>query len=993
MGMWSRLRKTLLGARHRDEVDEELQFHLEMAMREAGDDDRDRARRALGNVTLIAEDTRAMGVFGWLESILRDARFGLRQLRRSPTLTLAVIFSLAIGIGANTAIFSLVDAALLKPLPVRDADDLVILEWLGRGFPPGVNNVNGEVHTVGGNQSQGSSVSASIYRQLAASQRESRDSRDSHDSHVPRDSKVFAALIGLGAFPDAAAIAGDTFPAEQIGVQYVSGNFFSGLQVPLAIGRPFEVDDDRLGAEPLVIISHRFWVSRFGRSPGVLDRRVRINNVPARVIGVAPPAFFGLRVGAWPDVYAPLAAKVAFQAPARAGAPLVEDDANWWVRMIGRLEPGVEAETARVRLNGAFRALIPQDVTATATATANAPATAPATPAAAAAPATARAVATPPATATATATATAPAVAPAIEPRVAPDLVTLPGARGFDALGQRDARALRILVPLVAVLFVLVCANVANLLLSRSVGRQRESALRLTLGATRRRLFRQHLIESGVLALIGGAAGLALGYVLAHGIHLLFQSGRDASNAFDLHIDARMLAFTVALSMCAAFVFGLAPALRAARADLGESLKTQSRSVLGGLSRMPRVLVSVQIALSLSALVAAGLLSRSLHNLRTTDVGFAYEHLAYATVIPARAGYTSDRIEPYAARVRDELRRLPGVTHVSEVQTRLLSGGGNHGSIHVPGRPYRRGVGAHMNRVGEDFFATIGIPLLTGRLLTAKDLPPADVQAPVISPGSAQPGNMQRSGGAQAAEAVVVDELFVKQFFPNEQPLGRRFGIGPNDSSRYEIVGVVASSRYNSLRAELAASFYQAYRPGGTVHFAIRTSGAPASLAAAVRTLVAGIDPAVPLTEFHTQAALIDRLLRTERLLGFLSAAFGAIALTLAVVGLTGLLAYAVVRRTNEIGVRMALGARPDDVTRMVLRDALWMLAAGMLLGVPCAYALAKTMSSELFNLQPLDPATLALALATLLIATCIAAWLPAARAARIDPVSALRQE
>jgi predicted permease len=345
------------------------------------------------------------------------------------------------------------------------------------------------------------------------------------------------------------------------------------------------------------------------------------------------------------------------------------------------------------------------------------------------------------------------------------------------------------------------------------------------------------------------------------------------------------------------------------------------------------------------------------------------------------------------ARVRDELRRLPGVTHVSEVQTRLLSGGGNHGSINVPGRPYRRGVGAHINRVGEDFFEAIGIRLLTGRLITARDLPPADVQAPGISPGSSQPGSMLRSGAAQAAEAVVVDELFVKQFFPNESPLGRRFGIGPNESSRYEIVGVVASSRYNSLRNELAASFYQAYRPGGTVHFAIRTAGAPANLAGAVRTLVAGIDPAVPLTEFHTQAALIDRLLRTERLLGFLSAAFGVIALTLAVVGLTGLLAYAVVRRTNEIGVRMALGARPDDVTRMVLRDALWMLTAGILLGLPCAYALAKTMSSELFNLKPLDPATLGLALATLLIATCLAAWLPAARAARINPVNALRQE
>ena len=961
MGMWSRLRKTFRGGTHRDEIDEELQFHLDMLAREAGetDEDRARARRSLGNVTLIAEDTRAMGIFGWLESVLRDARYGLRQLRRSPTLTLAVILSLAIGIGANTAIFSLVDAALLKPLPVRDPNNLVILEWIGRGFPPGANGINGELRDIGNNQNQGSSVSSRTYRQLAIGQRD-----------APRDSKVFATLIGIGAYPEAVAIAGDTFAAEQIGLQYVSGNFFTGLQTPLAIGRPFEVNDDRVGAEPLVIISHRFWINRFGRNPDVLGRHVRINNVPARIIGVAPAGFFGLRVGAWPDVFAPLGAKVTFQPPSRVGAPVAEDDANWWVRMIGRLEPGIDAQTARVRLNGAFRGLITPD--ATGAAVASAPASTP-TGAPASAPASAPAN---PAT-------------PVVEARTVPDLVALPGARGFDALSPRDAQALRMLVPLVAVLFVLVCANVANLLLSRSVGRQRESALRLTLGATRRRLFRQHLIESGVLASIGGATGLALGYALARGIHLLFQSGRDVSNAFDLHIDTRMLAFTVALSMCAAFVFGLVPALRAMRADVGEALKTQSRSVMGGVSRMPRVLVSVQIALSLSALVAAGLLSRSLHNLRATDVGFAYDRLAYATVVPSRAGYTLDRIEPYVVRVRDELRRLPGVTHVSEVQTRLLSGGGNHGSLNIPGRLYRRGVGAHMNFVGEDYFATMGIPLLSGRLLTAKDRPPAEPQSTTIPPGSTRPGTTP----AAAPEPVVVDALFVKTFFPDGNPLGRRFGVGPNSSNGLEIVGVVANTRYNSLRNEPVGNFYQAYRPGGTAHFAIRTSGAPANLATSVRTLVANIDPAVPLTEFHTQTALIDRLLRTERLLGFLSVAFGAIALTLAAVGLTGLLAYAVVRRTNEIGVRMALGAKPKDVTRMVLRDALWMLAAGVVIGLPGAYALGKTMSSELFNLPPFDPTTVAVALATLVAATCIAAWLPAARAARINPVSALRQE
>lgn len=930
MGMWSRLRKTFRGGRHRDDVDEELQFHLEMAMREAGDNDRDRARRALGNVTLIAEDTRAMGIVGWLESVLRDARYGLRQLRRSPTLTLAVILSLAIGIGANTAIFSLADAALLKPLPVRAPQELVIYEWEGPSFPPGATNINGEFREVGQNLSRGSSVNGSTYRQLAAA----------HNHDVP--DQPFAALIGVGAYPDGAALSADGQPAEQIGLQHVSGNFFSGLQIPLALGRSFTTADDRVGAEPLVIISHRLWVARFGRTADVLDRRIRINNVPARIIGVAPAGFFGVRVGSWPDAYAPLAARFAFQAPSRDGKPAVEDDGNWWIRMIGRLRPESDVEAARTRLNGAFRALIPAEAITDNT----------------------------------------------IGPREVPNLVTMPGARGVDAINPRDAKALRILLALVAVLFVLVCANVANLLLSRSVGRQRESALRLALGATRRRVFRQHLIESGVLALLGGGAGLALGFVLAHGIHLVFQTGRDASNAFDLHVDARLLAFTAVLSMGAAFVFGLIPALRAARADLGDALKSQSRSVIGSISRLPRALVAVQIALSLSALVAAGLLGRSLHNLRTNELGFEYRNLAYATVSPGRAGYTPDRIEPYVARLREALRQLPEVTHVSEVQTRLLSGGGNHGSLNIAGRPYKRGVGAHFNVVGEDFFETMGIPLLSGRVFTASDRRPADRQPPGPAAGSSQPGLTK-----QPPAPVVIDTLFAKKYFPNENPIGRRFGLGPQNSDGFEVVGVVAPSRYNSLRDAPDAAFYQTYRTGGTVHFAIRTAAAPANVARAVRAAVASIDPNVPLAEFHTQDALIDRTLRTERLLGFLSVAFGVIALTLAVVGLTGLLAYAVVRRTNEIGVRVALGAKPAEITRLVMRDAWWMLAAGMVFGVPLAYALARTMRSELFNLQPLDPATMTLAFAILLIATALAAWLPAARAARIDPVSALRQE
>jgi predicted permease len=586
---------------------------------------------------------------------------------------------------------------------------------------------------------------------------------------------------------------------------------------------------------------------------------------------------------------------------------------------MARLKPGVPEAAARTRLDGLFRNLaVPDSVT--------------------------------------------------VEPTKIPQLITEPGRRGFDWGNPRDARALWILMLLVGLLLLIVSANVANLLLSRSVGRQRESAVRLALGAARTRLFRQHLIESGILALLGGAAGLTLGYVLAQSIHGLFQSGRDASSAFDLHLDLRVLGYTSALSILTALLFGLAPAVRAARADLGDALKAQTRSVMAGRLRLPRLLVSLQIALCLAALVAAGLLGRSLAALKSTDVGFDRENLAYASVNPSRAGYSAERTGPYVDRVREELARLPGVLRVSTVSFRLLSGMGNNGLMNFLGRPLNLANRANLNSVGDGFFETLRMPLIAGRTIGQRDMRPN-------------------------AEAVVVDEAFARQFFPNENPLGRRFGFGPKENNRFEIVGVVGNSRYNSLRTDWYPTVYEPYHPGGTVHFAIRSSMDPARLAEAVRQAVASVDPAVPVTEFRTQTALIDRFLRTERLLGFLSGAFGLVALTLAAIGLGGLLAYAVARRTNEIGVRMALGAGAGDVIRMVLRDSLWMVGTGILIGLPCAYVIAGALKTMLFQLEPLDPATTALSFLTLFAVALIAAWVPARRAARIDPVTALREE
>jgi predicted permease len=906
--MWSRIRKIFRGDQHRAEIREELRFHLDMDVGD-GHDPRE-AHLRLGNVRRLEEETRAVGIVEWLESIMQDVRYGLRQLRKTPALVAAVVLSLTIGIGANTAIFSLVDAAILRPLPVKDADSLRIVEWTNQGFPEGVTNINGDFKRIAGGRFQGSSVSANLYRRLA------------------REQTGFDALIGA-ADPISVAMAVHSSPAEQASLEYVSSNFFQSLGVPLVMGRPFRTEDDRAGREAVVIVSHRFWVERLAGARDALDRNVRINNVPARIVGVAPPGFFGARAGEWPAVYAPLAMRVAFE-PERSAGRRGEDDSDWWVRQIARLKPDVPEAAARTQIAGLFRNMaVPEGRK--------------------------------------------------IEANNIPGLIALPGRRGFGARNARDAGALWILMLLVGTLLLMVCANVANLLLSRSVGKQRESAVRLALGAARVRLFRQHLIESGVFALLGGAAGLMLGYVLARGIHLLFQSGRDASSAFDVHLDLRVLAFTGALSIVTAFLFGLAPAVRAARADLNDALKAQTRSVAGGRLRLPRFLVSIQIALSLVALVAAGLLGRSLENLKWTDAGFERDNLAYATVNPRQAGYSPERIGQYIDRVRQELARLPGVLRVSPVEVRLLSGYGNAGRVSIPGRPVpiEKGIVAPtqmatMNRVGEGLLETLRIPLVAGRALDARDMHPN-------------------------AAAVVVDELFARHFFPNQNPLGRRFGFfGSKENDHYEIVGVVRATLYNSLRNDPAPAVYAPYVPGelrGAVHFAIRASMDSGALAEEVRKAVASVDPAVPLTEFHTQTALIDRMLRTERLLAFLSGAFGVVALTLAAIGIGGLLAYSVARRTNEIGVRMALGAATGDVVRMVLRDSFWMVGAGIVIGLPCAYAMGKVLTAQLFHLKGLDPQTAALAFCALAAITLLAAWAPARRAARIEPMTALREE
>jgi predicted permease len=907
MSLWSRIKNVFHSERHLQEIREELEFHL--AMDQANGRDAREARLRLGNVARIAEETHSAGTVAWLELALQDAKYGLRQLRKSPAVSLAIVLSLGIGLGANTAIFTLADAALLKPLPVSDPDRLVMLEWSSEGRFAAVQRMGGFRMLEGGRMQIGT-VSEAVYRELAARQ------------------SSFDSVIGFSRRTPM-AVSDSSGIAEQVDVQYVSANFFSGLGVRPMLGRPFLEQEDRRGQEPAVVLSHRFWSSRLAGDSNVLGRSLRINDVPVRIVGIAPAGFFGPTIGEWVDVYAPLSARFVFDPVGSARAPPGGENADWWLRLAARLPPGISGSAAALEATALFRG----------------------------------------------------AAAETTGTELRPDLqlVAEPGRRGFQPIGgganQADeARALRILMLLVAVLLLIVCANVANLLLSRSVAQQRESAVRLALGASHRQLFRQALVGSGVFAVAGACVGLALGYGLAHAIHALFQTGQGAGNAYALEPDWRVLAYTSLLAVVTTLLFGLAPAIQAARADVSHSLKVQARSVIGGRLRLPRLLVSLQLALCFAALVGAGLLGRSFENLLSVDLGFDGENLAYATVNPYQAGYTQEQVAPYLDALKRDLEAIPGVLDVAVVDNRPLADGRGTWASTPDGPPPIEGAGpnpaaaVNLGIGSSELTATLGVRLLAGRALDAADRPGAPV--------------------------AVVDERFAAVFFAGRNPVGEHFTML---GESIEVVGLAANARFRDLREEKTPTVYLPFDPArflpGQIHFAIRAATGADQLAANVRGVVAALNPAVPMTEFHTQAGLIDRKLRTERLLAFLSGGFGLIALTLGAIGLGGLLAYAVARRTNEIGVRMALGAARADVIRMILRDATRMARLGILIGLPAAYGVARVLQASLFELEPVDPFSVAFALAALLLVALTAAWLPARRAARVSPVTALREE
>jgi predicted permease len=834
------------------------------------------------------------------------------MLLQSKGWTSVVLVSLALGIGANTALFSAINGLLLKKLPVRDPDALVRLRYAGP------NQVRTDIQIYGytAPDARGRSIEPSfsyaMYQQFRADNRTMSD--------------LFA-CAPLGRVNVVVNGQGD------IATGFVSsGNYYQALGVTARLGRTITPDDDRPSAAPVVVISHKYWISRFGGSPNVVGTPANVNNVPVTIVGVLPPEFSGVEqaVGDAPDVSLPLALEPQFNAGLNAPPSRLSQPAFWWLEVMGRLNPASTAAQVQGNLAGVFQA-----------------------------------------TARAGFDSYLASASPEERTRSSvqdhaqvPDLLVDSGSRGIYDVNTTDLRAVTVLTAVVALVLLIVCANVANLLLSRATGRQKELSVRLALGATRARLVRQLLTESVLLAAIGGALGVLVG---RWGQQLLPGTPGQMSP-----LDWRVLAFVIAVTAVTGVVFGIAPALRATRADVSGALKETSRSVSASRSVLGRSLVVAQVALSLVLLVGAGLFLRTLQNLRSVDVGFNPRNVLLFRVNPVLNRYDGKKSSLLYEQIGERLRAVAGVRSVSWSNNSLMSGRRLSGGMFIQGRTYasgQRDVIYGVN-VSPTFFETMEIPLVAGRGLTPRD-------------------------NEGAPRVVVINEAAARKYFPNESPIGRRIGGTAEGSGGQEIVGVLRDAKYNAVRDAAVPTRYGPFAQGfqGTATFEVRTVGDPLAVVGAVRDAVRQVDPTLPLTNVMTQLEEVEGRFQQERVFAQAYTLFSALALLVASVGLFGVMSYSVARRTNEIGIRMTLGARASDVMGLVMRESMMLVVAGVALGLAGAMAASRLVSNLLFGLTPSDPMATAGAVTVMLLVSALAGYLPARRASRVDPMVALRCE
>jgi predicted permease len=872
------------------DLDRELRADLEMETMEqqerglTPDQARHAAQRALGNTSLLKESIRE--TWGWLfvGRLHQDLRYALRGMRRSPGFSMTAVLSLALGIGANTAIFSLIDAVLLRWLPVHDPQGLTQL-IVQR---PVVEPLE--------------SFSYPLVRALA-------DHRE-----------VFASLCGFSSYRFAVRL-GDA--VESTSGAAVSGGYYTTLGLQPAAGRLLTESDDRPGAVPAAVISDGYWQRRFGRSPDAVGRQIVLERKLVTIVGVSPADFNGANVGETADITLTLSVLPQI----RPDREYELDAGSRWLRILARLQPGISRERANARLAVIWRSMGELAI---------------------------------------------PAGMPAdVRRRMEQStLAAIPGGTGWTDLRRQFRRPLMVLMAVVGLLLLIACANVANLLLARAAARQREIAVRLAIGASRARIVRQLLTEGLLLSIFGALGGVLLAWAGSRVLVNLLSSGQLRGIVLDVEPDWMVLAFTAAIACATGILFGLAPAFRGTAAGPAGALRER---IAIARSRLAPLLVTVQVSLALLLLIAGGLFMRTLWNLHGVDAGFRGNGVLVANADGGREGYRGLTLATFYEGLQQNVEPLPGMQSVSYSLITPLAGGGISQDISINGRPVSQQQ-THFNWISRRYFETLGTPVVMGREFTARDT----------------------TGSPRVA---IVNRAFARRYLAAGSELGQRLAVGSRQPVEFEIVGVVTDSIYETLREAAPPTVYcPVFQRAGVVTaafgavFEARAMGSLAQAAESLRTTLQKALPGSPV-EVHALNEQVERALVRERLMASLASCFGVLGLVLAAVGLYGLLTFAVARRTNEIGIRLALGAERRDVLWMVMRHVLVLLFLGVAIGLPVAWGASNFVSSMLFGVKGTDPLTIGAALLALTAAGLAAGFLPAWRASRVDPMIALRYE
>ena len=847
------------------------------------------------------------GSNNFFSGIVQDIRYALRMLRKSPGFTAVAVLTLALGIGANTAIFSLINTIMLRSLPVKDPQHLVLFQWESDKWPPHFSMTGWK---------SGFSFSYEEFKEFST------------QKNVM--SSVFA-FVPLGFNDQNTTVGINGEPTLADGVM-VTGQYFSGLGVTPLLGRGITDADENPAAPRAAVISYAYWTRRFARDPSIIGKSVTLNGIPFTIVGVTPRNFYGISVGTEPDLWVAFDDKPNMRPWSKppGGTDSVFTERDWLcLNIMGRLKDGVTRDQAQGALDAVFHQFVTADWH------------------------------------------------PPKESGI-PHFILAPGSQGLPVVQDYTAQPIYILTVAVGLLLLIACANVATLLLARANSRKKEISVRLAIGASRSRLIRQLLTESVLMSALGGLLGLVFANWGTQALIALISRANNETMILDAGTDSRVLFFTFLVAMLVGILFGLAPALRASKVDLLSAMKDNASAVSDPRNkhRLGESLIVAQVAASVVLMIGAGLFVRTLANFESHNFGFDQRNLLTFGLDPTRAGYHDARLLNLYTQLLDRIQALPGVRAATLIEDAPFSGwSSKNSSVSVEGSAQNPSNSEmYWQRVGPDFFSTMGISTVLGR-------------------------GIQRTDTAASPKVAVVDETFTKRYFPGESPIGHRFSLSSkyDPANSYEIVGVVRPAELTDVNPGVHPKGYASYaqfpKTLGQMFFEVRAEGPPATIVSELRNAVHQTDASLPLIALKTQAEETSEALSFQRLFARLTTIFGLLALLLAMIGLYGTIAYAVTRKTHEIGIRMAVGAKPSNILGMVLRQGIALTLIGVAFGVVATLGATRLISSMIFGVSPYDPLTFVAVAVILSIVALLACYIPARRAMKVAPMVALRYE